>query len=229
LTAIVVGVEVCKERLDVVLRPSEQYLAFKNDARGIVKLALAIQKLVPETVVVEATGGLEMPLVAVLAAAGLPIAIVNPRQVRDFAKATGRLAKTDRIDASILAHLAEAVRPQIRPIPDEAQRGFADLVGRRRQVIGMLVSEKNRLSGSTGAIATDVRAHVRWLEKRPRIDGDLAQEIRGSAAWREKDDLLRSARALARRSPSPYSQIFPNLGSSIASKSRPWWELHQSP
>ena len=193
LTAIFVGVDVCKERLDVVLRPSEQYFAFKNDARGIVRLALAIRKLVPEAIVVEATGGLEMPLVAALAAAGLPIAIVNPRQVRDFAKATGRLAKTDRIDASILAHFAEAVRPQVRPIPDEAQRGLADLVGRRRQIIEMLVSEKNRLSGSTGAIATDVRAHIRWLEKRlSRIDEDLAQEIRGSAAWRNKDDLLRS-------------------------------------
>src|ERR1700693_1182346 len=99
LTAIFVGVDVCKERLDVVLRPSEQYLAFKNDARGIVKLALAIRKFVPEAIVVEATGGLEMPLVAALAAAGLPIAIVNPRQVRDFAKATGRRAKNERIDA----------------------------------------------------------------------------------------------------------------------------------
>ena len=193
MTAIFVGVDVCKERLDVVLRPSEQYFEFKNDARGIVKLALAIQKLIPEAIVVEATGGLEMPLVAALAAAGLPIAIVNPRQVRDFAKATGRLAKTDRIDASILAHFAEAVRPQVRPIPDEAQRGLADLVGRRRQIIEMLVSEKNRLSGSTGAIATDVRAHIRWLEKRlSRIDAGLAHEIRGSAAWRDKDDLLRS-------------------------------------
>jgi transposase len=122
MTASFVGIDVSKERLDVVLRPSEQYLTFENDARGVAKLVLAVQKLTPEAVVVEATGGLEMPLVAALAAAQLPVAVVNPRQVRDFAKATGRLAKTDRIDASILAHFAEAVRPQIRPIADEAQR-----------------------------------------------------------------------------------------------------------
>jgi transposase len=193
LTASFVGIDVSKECLDVVLRPSEQYLTFENDARGIAKLTLAIQKLTPEAIVVEATGGLEMPLVAALAAAQLPVAVVNPRQVRDFAKATGRLAKTDRIDASILAHFAEAVRPQIRPIADEAQRSLADLVSRRRQIIEMLVSEKNRLAGSKGAISTDIRAHIRWLEKRlSRIDDDLAQEIRGSAAWRNKDDLLRS-------------------------------------
>jgi transposase len=193
LTASFVGVDVSKRSLDVVLRPSEQYLTFENDALGIAKLALAIEKLAPEAVVVEATGGLEMPLVAALAAARLPVAVVNPRQVRDFAKATGRLAKTDRIDASILAHFAEAVRPQIRPIADEAQRSLADLVSRRRQIIEMLVSEKNRVTGSRGAIGTDIRAHIRWLEKRlSRIDDDLAREIRGSAAWRNKDDLLRS-------------------------------------
>ncbi len=151
-----------------------------------------MQKAAPEAIVVEATGGIEMPLVTALAAAQLPIAVVNPRQVRDFAKATGRLAKTDRIDASILAHFAEAVRPEIRPIADQAQRSLADLVSWRRQIIEMLVSEKNRLSGSTGAIATDIRADIRWLEKRlSRID-DLTQEIRGSAVWRDKDDLLRS-------------------------------------
>ncbi len=193
MTELFIGIDVCKERLDVVVRPSEQHQAFDNDARGIGKLVRGMQKLAPEAVVIEATGGLEMPLAAALATAGLPVAVVNPRQVRDFAKATGRLAKTDRIDASILAHFAEAVRPQIRPIADEAQRGLADIVSRRRQIIEMLVREKNRLGGSSGPIATDIRAHIRWLEKRlSRIDADLSQSIRGSTAWRDKDDLLQS-------------------------------------
>jgi transposase len=181
LTELFVGVDVCKERLDVVVRPSEQYQAFDNDAHDIVKLAREIQKLAPEAIVVEATGGLEMPLAAALATAGMPVSVVNPRQVRDFAKAKGRLAKTDRIDASILAHFAEAVRPQIRPIANEAQRGLADIVGRRRQIIEMLVREKNRLSSSSGSIATDIRAHIRYLRNAFRGSTMIFQPRYGAA------------------------------------------------
>ncbi len=187
------GIDVCKERLDVVLRPSDDHFEFSNNTLGIKKLTAVLLDLNPLAIVLEATGGIEVPAAVAMATSSLPVAVVNPRQVRDFAKATGRLAKTDRIDASVLAHFAEAVRPKVRPLPDAEQRSLADLVSRRRQIIEMLVSEKNRLSRSTAPVSTDIRAHIRWLEKRlSRIDGELEQEIRDSPAWRAKDNLLQS-------------------------------------
>ena len=213
MTAVFVGVDISKDRLDVVLRPSEEHFVFENNSEGIVKVVFEMQKIEPQAVVLEATGGIEMPLAAALATAQLPVAVVNPRQVRDFAKATGRLAKTDRIDASILAHFAEAVRPQVRPVADETQRHLADLVSRRRQIIEMLMSEKNRLSTSSGVIATDIRSHIRWLEKRlSRIDDDLAAQIRDSAAWRDKEDLLRSVPGVGRTLAVTLLANLPELG-----------------
>lgn len=213
LTETFVGIDVSKERLDVVFRPEEKHLEFANDRSGIEKLVAAVISITPAAIVVEATGGFEAPIAVALAAENLPITVVNPRQVRDFAKAIGRPAKTDRIDASVLAHFVEAVRPQVRPIASEGQRELADLVARRRQIIEMLVSEKNRLARSTGAISKDIKAHVRWLEKRlSSIDDDLERVIRQSAVWREKDDLLQSVPGVGRTLSITLLANLPELG-----------------
>jgi len=184
---------VSKTRLDVFIRPTEQVLGFRNDEGDLARLVHVLRPLNPTAIIVEATGGFEAPLAAALATAGLPVMVVNPRQVRDFAKATGKLAKTDRIDATVLAHFGEAVRPQWRPLADPQRQRLVDLITRRRQVIGMLVSEKNRHLMVEREIKKDIQAHIVWLEKRlRRLDGDLDTMVRSSPLWREKDELLRS-------------------------------------
>jgi len=148
---------------------------------------------VPTLIVLEATGGLEMPLAGALAAVRLPVVVVNPRQVRDFARATGQLAKTDRLDAEILAQFAEAVRPPIRPVPDEDTQALAAIVARRRQLIEMLTAEKNRLRLTARALRKRVQAHITWLETElDRLNTDLTTMMRQSPVWREKEDVLRS-------------------------------------
>jgi transposase len=144
-------------------------------------------------VVLEATGKLEVPAVAALAAAGLAVAVVNPRQVRDFAKATGELAKTDAIDAAVLAHFARAIRPEVRPLPDEAARELDALLDRRRQLVGIRTMERNRLAaGATGRVRRDLESHLRWLDEHiAELDKELDEKIRSSPVWKEKDDLLR--------------------------------------
>jgi len=190
---VFVGIDVSKTRLDVFIRPIEQVLEFHNDESDFERLVNVLRPLHPTAIIVEATGGFEAPLAAALATAGLPVIVVNPRQVRDFAKATGKLAKTDRIDASVLAHFGEAVRPQWRPLADPQRQRLTDLITRRRQVIDMLVSEKNRLSMVEREIKKDIQAHIVWLEKRlRRLDDDLDTMVRSSPVWREKDELLRS-------------------------------------
>jgi transposase len=188
------GVDVSKARLDVALRPTEDRFDAPNDQAGIDSLVGRLLKARPIMVVLEATGGLERPLAAALAAAGIPVAVVNPRQARDFARATGRLAKTDKIDAEVLARFGEAVRPQPRPIPDEEAREFAAILARRRQIVEMLTAEKNR-SGATAAskpVKKRIEAHIKWLEKElSRTDDDLEETIKGSATWRENEELLR--------------------------------------
>ncbi len=136
---------------------------------------------------------MELPLAGALAAAALPVLVVNPRQVRDFAKATGRLAKTDALDPQVLAHFAEAVRPPVRPLPDSDTRELHSLTTRRNQVVAMLVAEKNRLGPASRAVAPRIQAHLQWLEQElDDLDEDLQQTLRRSPAWREKDELLRS-------------------------------------
>ncbi len=193
------GVDVSKGRLDVCcVRRGEttEHEAFSvpNDDAGIDALVGRLAEARPALVVLEATGGFERSVVAVLAAAELPVAVVNPRQVRDFARATGRLAKTDRIDAGILARFAEAVRPAPRPVPDEEAQAFGAILARRRQVVDMLTAEKNRLgSARTKPVAKRIRAHIRWLEKElERTDHDLDEAIHQSPTLRENDALLRS-------------------------------------
>jgi transposase len=150
-------------------------------------------QLRPALVVLEATGGMEMPVVGALVIVQLPTAVVNPRQVREFARATGRLAKTDAIDAQVLAQFGEAVRPELRPFPDAATQELSALLARRRQLVGMLTAEKNRLRTAAKAVRADVQEHIRWLERRlSDLDGQLAQSIRSSPSWRERDNLLKS-------------------------------------
>jgi transposase len=191
---VVVGIDVAKAWLDVAIRPSGDQRRVGNDAAGIAAAVTWLQAVGARVIVVEATGGYEAPLVAELSVAALPVAVVNPRQVRDFAKATGRLAKTDRLDAQVLAHFGEAVRPTPRPLPDEAAQALAALVERRRQVVAMRTAEENRLGATRVALVRDrIRAHLAWLEADLKeVDEDLRRRLRASPLWREQDDLLQS-------------------------------------
>lgn len=188
-----VGVDVAKDWLDVAQRPEGAPWRVSNDERGIAALVERLVQLRPALVVLEATGGMEMPVVGALVIVQLPTAVVNPRQVREFARATGRLAKTDAIDAQVLAQFGEAVRPELRPFPDAATQELSALLARRRQLVGMLTAEKNRLRTAAKAVRADVQEHIRWLERRlSDLDGQLAQSIRSSPSWRELDNLLKS-------------------------------------
>ena len=191
--AVYVGIDVAKAHLDVAVRPTGQRWTISNDEPGIRELVSRLRALEPAMVVLEASGGLELPSVAALAAASLPVAIVNPRQTRDFAKATGTLAKTDALDAAVLAHFADAVRPAVRPLRDAETQVLSSLVARRHQVIAILVAEKNRLGSAISAVRPRIEAHIAWLEQELNdIDEGLRQTLRQSPVWREKDDLLRT-------------------------------------
>jgi transposase len=164
-----------------------------NDTAGIEALVKRLSENRPALIVLEATGGVERAVTRALASAELPVVVVNPRQVRDFAKATGQLAKTDRIDALVLARFAEAVRPAVRPLPDELTIELRALIARRRQITEMIVAERNRLSPASKAVRKRIEAHIRWLESElDRADQDLDQSIRQSPIWQENQELLQS-------------------------------------
>src|SRR5215212_2300187 len=187
------GIDVAKDRLDVVLRPSGEYMEATNDERGIRSVVRRLRKENVALAVLEATGGLEQPAAAALALAGVPVAIVNPRQLRDFAKATGKLAKTDRIDAAVLAHFAEAVRPEPRPLAEEHARELSAVVLRRRQILAMTTAEANRARTAPKAVRKSIEAHLRWLRKElARVDGELERVVKESLVWKEKASLLMS-------------------------------------
>ena len=190
---VYVGIDVAKAHLDIAVRPSGQRWTISNDESGIRELVSRLKALGPALVVLEASGGLELPSVAALAAASLPVVVVNPRQVRDFAKATGTPAKTDALDAAVLAHFADAVRPAVRPLRDAETQVLNSLVVRRRQVVAILMAEKNRLGTAIGAVKHRIEAHTTWLEQEINdIDEGLRQTLRSSPVWREKDDILRT-------------------------------------
>jgi transposase len=190
---IFVGIDVSKAQLDLALRPSGTTESVPNDEAGIKTLVKGLGAVHPLLIVLEATGGLERSVVRALVAAELPVTVANPRQVRDFANATGQLAKTDVLDAQILAHFAEAVRPVLRPLPDEMTLELQALIGRRRQLTEMLTAEKNRLSRAPRRVQTRIEAHLRWLQADvERANEDLDHTIRQSPIWREQDDLLKS-------------------------------------
>ena len=161
-----VGIDVAKAQLDIALRPTGERWAVPNDASGIAPLVDRLQALQPTLIVLEATGGLERAATVALAAAGLPVVVINPRHARDFARATGQWAKTDALDARALAHFADVIRPTPRPLPDAQTQELRALLGRRQQLIGMRTAEQNRLAGTSGRLQTDIEAHITWLNAR---------------------------------------------------------------
>jgi transposase len=193
VTPIFVGIDVSKARLDVAIRPTGERESVANDKAGIKDLVKRLAKIQPALIVLEATGGLERPVTHALAGAELPVVVVNPRQVRDFAKATGQLAKTDSIDADVLARFAEAVRPALRPLPDAVTLELRALTARRRQIIEMIGAERNRLATASKAVRKRIDAHIGWLEQElERADKDLDRSIQHSPIWKENEDLLLS-------------------------------------
>ena len=188
-----IGIDVSKATLDVASLPDGESWTVTNDDQGLAELTPRLVALAPVLIVLEATGGFEMLAAITLAKAGLPIAVVNPRQVRDFAKAMGQLAKTDALDAGMLADFAQRVRPVPRPLPDDAAQLLDSLLTRRRQIVEMLTAEKNRLGFARGPVKRDISQHIKWLEKRlADVDGDLQDAVAASPLYQAKSDLLRS-------------------------------------
>jgi transposase len=186
-----VGIDVAKAQLDVALGLDGQQFAVANDERGIGALLQRLESA--DMVIIEATGGLEVPVASALATAGIAVAVVNPRQVRDFARATGQLAKTDALDARVLVRFGVAVKPQVRGLPDAQAQALAALVNRRRQLVEMLTAEKNRRANSPKVIHKSIDEHIRWLESRlAGFDDELAALVRATPIWREREELLRS-------------------------------------
>jgi transposase len=191
---VTVGIDVSKDRLDIAVRPGGDVFVVERNAAGLDSLVERLQQLAPHLVALEATGGFETVVAAALSAAGLPLVVVNPAQIRSFAKALGKRAKTDPIDAAVIAHFAEAAAPELRPLPDDETRLLADLVARRRQIIAMIGAERQREKRATAkslkqSIARLIKALVKELTS---VDTDIGEAMRGSPVWREKEDLLAS-------------------------------------
>jgi transposase len=192
-TKVFVGVDVSKDSLDVAIGSEKQILTFANDQKGVDALIEKLSPIGPELIVFESTGGYEHLAASSFVEAGLPVVIVNPRQVRDFAKSAGILAKTDAIDARAIARFAEAVKPDVRQLKDRETSELTALVTRRRQIIAMIVAENNRLKLANKRNKKDIEDHIRWLEKRlDKIETDIGKMIQGSPIWRCKDDILQS-------------------------------------
>ena len=190
-----VGIDVSNSRLDIAVHETGEVWSSNNDHVDGAALTTKLKQMKPTSIVLEATGGCETLVTAMLSAADLPVVVVNPRQVRDFAKATGQLAKTDRLDSRVLAHFAAAIDPPVRPVKSDETQHLEALLARRRQIVEMLVAEKNRLASNRDrAVVKDLNAHIAWLERRLKSsDDELQRVLKSSAAWRERDDLLRSA------------------------------------
>lgn len=190
---VFVGIDVSKASLDFAVRPSGARFTLPYEPQALDSVVEQLRRLAPTLIVLEATGGWERPLVRALVAATLPVIVANPRQVRDFAKATGQLAKTDPLDAAILAHFAEAVRPAVRMQPDAPTEELAARLARRRQLLEMLTAETNRAATAPAPVRHRIDAHVRWLRRElEQIDDDLDSLIQRSPVWRAQEDLLRS-------------------------------------
>ncbi len=212
-TPVFIGIDVAKAALVVAVRPTGEQWTTPNDPAAWPALVARLQALAPQAIVCEASGGYEVPVAGALGAAGLPLAVVNPRQVRDFAKATGRLAKTDRLDAALLAHFADAVRPAIRPLPEAATQLFAALVARRRQLVEMLTAEENRRGLLPVPLRAELQDHIADLRRRvAQLDHDLDQHLRASPLWRAQEDLLRSVPGIGPVTARTLLALLPELG-----------------
>jgi transposase len=212
--SLVIGIDVSQAHLDVHVRPTAEAFRVSYDDAGLATLLTRLQALRPTLIVFEATGGYEVPLAATLASAALPLAIVNPRQIRHYGRAIGQLAKTDRLDAHLIARFAEDVRPAARPVPDEQARGLGELLARRRQLVEMLVAEQNRRRlVRDRRLQRHVDAHIAWLQEAlRRLDHDLTTLVRSTPAWREADDLLRSVPGIGPITASTLIGDLPELG-----------------
>jgi transposase len=213
IVPIFVGIDVSKARLDIAIRPTSERESVTNDKADIKALVKRLVKIQPTLIVLEATGGYERQVAQALVRAELPVVVVNPRQVRDFAKATGQLAKTDNIDAGVLAHFGEAVRPQLRSLPDEVTVELRALTARRRQVIEMIGAESNRLAMTSKAVGKRINAHIRWLEQElERADQDLDRSIQQSPIWKENQELLLSTPSIGPVTSRTLLAELPELG-----------------
>ncbi len=214
MESTIVGIDVSKQQLDVALRPSGKAFAVARNAAGLEQLIARLKELAPGIIALEATGGYETIAAAALAGAGLPVAIVNPAQVRAFAKALGKRAKTDPIDAAVIAHFAEAVKLAPRGMPDEATRLLADLVARRRQIVEMLGAERQREKWATArSLKKSLARLIKALEKElSSADSDIHDAMRSSPAWREKEELLTSVPGVGPAISSTLIALLPELG-----------------
>jgi transposase len=214
-----VGIDVSKSELQVAVRPEGKAMTFANTDDGIALLIDYLKPLRPSLVVLEATGGLEISLVNAMAVKEFPVVVVNARQVRDFAKAIGRLAKTDRIDADVIAQFADVLRPPVRPLKDEETQRLHALNSRRRQLVSMIRSEQNRLSSAPKWTQKEIQTHLRWLRKAlDKMDRDISDLIKGSPMWREKEAILRSFKGVGPVTSATLLAALPELGT-IGSKS----------
>jgi transposase len=214
MNPVFVGIDVAKGRADVAVRPSGEHWQTATSEEGIAALVERLRSLSPTLVVMEATGGLQAPLLGALAVV-MPVAVVNPRQVRDFARGLGRLAKTDRIDAAVLAHFAEVVQPAKSEMPSAENEALTAMLARRHQLVEMLTAERNRL-GSTrvSGVRKDLEAHIEWLQQRLKdVDKNLDKSLRSSSVWREKEELLRSVPGVGRVLATTLVADLPELGS----------------
>jgi transposase len=211
---VFVGIDVSKDRLDVHLRPRAQAFAVARNGEGLQNLVAGLAAVRPALIVLEATGGFEITVAAALAGAGLPLAVVNPRQIRDFARATGRLAKTDSLDAAAIALFAERIRPEPKAVPDQAARQLTELVARRQQIIEMIGAESNRRRQARDKrLAKRLDAHLAWLQKElTGLETDLDQAVRESPVWREKEDLLKSVPGIGPTTARTLLAQLPELG-----------------
>jgi transposase len=215
MDAIVIGIDVSKDRLDVAVRPTGETFVVARDAEGLDVLIARLTPLVPAAVAVEATGGYETVVAASLAAAGLAVVVVNPAQVRNFAQALGKRAKSDPIDAGVIAHFLEATKPEIRPLPDAETRLLADLVARRRQIVAMIVAERQRQKRLTNKrLQKSIARLLAALQKElSSLETDIDESVRGSPAWREKEDLLASVPGIGKTIARTLLAELPELGS----------------
>lgn len=214
MTDLFVGIDVSKTTLDVFIDPLGESLTVAYDEAGIEQICQRVVPLSPTLIVMEATGGMETRLATALVALKLNVAVINPRQARDFAKATARLAKTDRVDAAVLAHFARAIRPQARALKDNDTRTLEDLVNRRRQLIAMRVQETLRLdTAGSKPLRKSLTAHITWLDKCiADIESDMSERLRQSDAWRAKDDLLRAIPGIGQVTTQTVLTKLPELG-----------------
>jgi len=212
-TPVFIGIDVSKAHLDVAVRPQGEAWQADNTVEGISQLVAKVGQLAPVLIILEATGGYEAASATALGVAGLPVAVINPRQARDFAKSLGRLAKTDRIDAAVLARFGEAVRPEPRKLSDEQTIQLQALMVRRRQLLEMIVAEKNRVSLSHTTVRPRLVEHIAWLENELSDSDDaMREQLQKSPLWREKDDLLRSVPGVGSVTSTTLLAELPELG-----------------